>query len=80
MNDLNEAVPRVIFSVLPFPVQSQLMQEGRRYLNAAVWFAFRPEEILKKSRDTLTDRLRTRRSRRMLARQLLQYEKTSTEA
>ena len=80
MNDLNEAVPRVILSVLPFPVQSQLMQEGRRYLNAAVWFAFRPEEILKKSRDTLTDRLRTRHSRRMLVRQLLQYEKTSTEA
>lgn len=80
MNDLNEAVPRVILSVLPFPVQSQLMREGRRYLNAAVWFAFRPEEILKKSRDTLTDRLRTRHSRRMLVRQLLQYEKTSTEA
>lgn len=79
MNDLNEAAPRVILSVLPFTVQSQLMREGRKYLNAEVWFAFRPEEILKESRDTLTDRLRTRHSRRMLSRQLLQYEKTSTE-
>lgn len=80
MNSLNEAAPRVIISALSFDVQSQLMREGRKYLNAEIWFAFRPEEILKKNKDTLTYRLRTRRSQKKLLRQLLQYRKEGTGA
>ena len=79
MNDLNEAAPSVILSVLPFEEQFRFMREGPKYLNAEVWFAFQPEEILKKRHDTLTYRLRSKHSQRMLTKQLLQYEKTSTE-
>lgn len=80
MNNLNEAAPRVIISALSFDAQSQLMREGRKYLNAEVWFAFQPEEIRRKKRDTLTYRLRSRHSQKLLLRQLLQYRKEGTGA
>ena len=80
MNDLNEAAPKVVLSVLSFALQSQFMGEGRKYLNAEVWFAFRPEEILKKNRNVLSHRIRNRYSKRMLSKQLSQYQKESTGA
>lgn len=80
MNELNEAAPKVVLSVLPFDLQSQFLGEGRKYLNAEVWFAFRPEEILKRNRSVLSHRIRNKYSRRMLVKQLSQYQKESTGA
>ena len=43
MNVLNEAAPGVIFSRMTWPVDLELMHEGRRFLNAELWLAL-PEK------------------------------------
>ena len=43
MNALNEAAPGVIFSRMTWPVDLELMHEGRRFLNAELWLAL-PEK------------------------------------
>lgn len=45
MNDLNEAAPDVILSALPLPVSLELMEEGRKYLNAGMWLALPEKKI-----------------------------------
>lgn len=45
MNALNEAAPTVILSRMAWPVDLELMHQGRKFLNAEIWFAL-PEKKL----------------------------------
>lgn len=39
INDINDIVPNVIISRLPYPMQEQLMHESKMLINADIWLA-----------------------------------------
>lgn len=45
MNALNEAAPQIIFSRMPWPGDLELMHQGRKFLNAQLWFALPEKEL-----------------------------------
>lgn len=58
MNALNEAAPGVIFSRMTWPVDLELMHEGRRFLNAELWVALPEKKLPGKGRQTVFYRIR----------------------
>lgn len=39
VNDINDVVPNVVISKLPYPVQEQLMNDCKKIVNANIWLA-----------------------------------------
>lgn len=60
MNALNEAAPDVIFSRMTWPLDLELMREGRRFLNAELWLALPEKAMPKKGRPTVIHQIRKR--------------------
>lgn len=58
MNALNEAAPGVIFSRMVWPVDLQLMHEGRKFLNAELWVALPEKKLPGRGRQTVFYRIR----------------------
>lgn len=58
MNALNAAAPKVILSRMTWPVDLELMHEGRKFLNAELWLALPERKLPGKSRQTMVDRIR----------------------
>ncbi len=58
MNALNMAAPKVILSRMAWPVDLELMHEGRKFLNAELWLALPERRLPGKSRKTMADRIR----------------------
>lgn len=60
MNALNEAVPKVIFSRMTWPVDLKLMHSGRKFLNAELWVALPEKKLQGKNRVTFLNTIRKR--------------------
>lgn len=60
MNALNETAPGVIFSRMTWPVDLELMHEGRRLLNAEFWVALPEKEMPGKGHMTVFRKIRKR--------------------
>lgn len=58
MNALNAVTPKVILSRMTWPVDLELMHEGRKFLNAELWLALPERKLPGKSKQTVADRIR----------------------
>ncbi len=60
MNALNGAAPKVIFSRMTWPVDLELMHEGRKFLNAELWVALPEKKLPGKTKQTFFTGIRKR--------------------
>ena len=60
MNALNEAAPRVIFSRMSWPMDLELMHQGRKFLNAEIWFALPEKKLPEKAKRSIFHNIRKR--------------------
>lgn len=60
MNALNDSAPRVIFSRMTWPVDLELMHNGRKFLNAELWVSLPEKKLQGKAGGTFLDTLRRR--------------------
>lgn len=58
MNDLNDVAPGVIISRMTWPVDLELMHQGKKFLNAELWIALPEKKLPGEAGRTLIEKIR----------------------
>lgn len=76
VNEINDIVPNVIISCLPYPVQEQMIYENKMKVNADVWLALMEKRTKLKSDKIGHGGLTSRFYKMIFRKRVSQYKKT----